>query len=133
MSIWVLAHVRLAVMDKLSYGARAMSESECLHQFLELRLLPLVVDQPKKNSEVILNGELKLETVEETEKPTTCSKFDLGGIYGRNIMNSNTLHRISMTTTDRQWRASSAANESHCNSSETTEQQPTSVINSNQQ
>ena len=62
MSIWVLAHVRLAVMDKLSYGARAMSESECLHQFLELRLLPLVVDRPTKNSEVILNGELKLET-----------------------------------------------------------------------
>ena len=133
----MLAHVRLDVMDKLSHGARVRSESECLHQFPELRLLPLVVDRPwtdpKKNSEVILNGELKLKTVEGTEEATACSKFDLGGIYGRKIMNGNTLHRISMTTTDRQWRASSAANESHCNSSETTEQQPTSVINSNQQ
>ena len=48
-------------------------------------------------------------------------------------MNGSTLHRVSMTTTDRQWGASLAANENHRNSLETTEQQPTSVINSNQQ
>ncbi len=63
----------------LSYGARARSDSECMGHFLELRsgfaFFHWSLTDPKKNSEVILNGELKLMIIEGRERTNRMLKI----------------------------------------------------------